>query len=106
MSFQSGDKKVNIVTRSRVAADECRVASSSTLPHSSFTSVIFDFLSTTPVHQDGPKMSKIQLGSVNPSGVLSIIEEKLAFVTTAPIPWQNLVLGFSWTITVFETYLL
>ena len=37
---------------------------------------------------------------------LAGIEKQLAFVKTDPINWQGLVLGFSWAVCIFESYLL
>ncbi|VDC05236.1 unnamed protein product [Peniophora sp. CBMAI 1063] len=37
---------------------------------------------------------------------LAAVEKQLAFVKTDPINWQGLVLGFSWAVCIFESYLL
>lgn len=37
---------------------------------------------------------------------LSTLQKHLAFVTTDSINWKGYVQGFSWTVTLFETYLL
>lgn len=37
---------------------------------------------------------------------LSNIQRQLAFVSTDPIDWKLYVQAFSWTVTLFESYLL
>jgi STE24 endopeptidase len=34
------------------------------------------------------------------------VQRKLAFVSVDPINWKLYVQGFSWTVTLFESYLL
>ncbi|KAI0033303.1 peptidase family M48-domain-containing protein [Vararia minispora EC-137] len=38
--------------------------------------------------------------------VLATIEQRLSFVKTDPIDWRQLVLGFSWVVCLWESYLL
>lgn len=37
---------------------------------------------------------------------LAVIQRRLAFVSVDPIDWKFYVQAFSWTVTLFETYLL
>lgn len=51
------------------------------------------------------------MGSMNPIHLVqhtipNLIQSKLAFIATDPLPWKESVLTFSWVVWGFESYLL